>query len=241
MDAATFRALGHRLVDQLAEFLDSLPRRPVTHDESPSAVRDALDLIGSAPGIGNGSGAASGTDRAIAVRPLAVQRTPALLRIHHRAAGADRDSRRLSRRGREPERRRVDAVAGCHRDRVANRALDCLVHRLPGRLRRPARERRQHGEHRLLPRRAGGEGRLERARARRRCRWPDRGFASTPRPKRTRGFRRPRTSAASARHRSGGSRPTRNCAWTSPRCAGRSKRTSPRATCRAWWSARPGR
>ncbi len=30
MDAATFRALGHRLVDQIAEFLESLPRGPVT-------------------------------------------------------------------------------------------------------------------------------------------------------------------------------------------------------------------
>jgi aromatic-L-amino-acid/L-tryptophan decarboxylase len=49
MDAATFRALGHRLVDQVAGFLDSLPRGPVTRDESPSAVRDALDLSGSLP------------------------------------------------------------------------------------------------------------------------------------------------------------------------------------------------
>jgi aromatic-L-amino-acid/L-tryptophan decarboxylase len=49
MDSATFRALGHRLVDQLAEFLESVPRRPVTHDESPSAVRDALDLQGPLP------------------------------------------------------------------------------------------------------------------------------------------------------------------------------------------------
>jgi aromatic-L-amino-acid decarboxylase len=49
MDAATFGAIGHRLVDQLAEFLDSVPRRPVTRDESPSAVRDALDLTGPLP------------------------------------------------------------------------------------------------------------------------------------------------------------------------------------------------
>jgi hypothetical protein len=33
----TFRALGHRLVDQVADLLESLPRCPVTHDESPSA------------------------------------------------------------------------------------------------------------------------------------------------------------------------------------------------------------
>ena len=56
MDAATFRALGHRLVDQLADFLDSLPRGPVTHDESPSAVRDALDLTGRLPESGTDPG-----------------------------------------------------------------------------------------------------------------------------------------------------------------------------------------
>jgi aromatic-L-amino-acid/L-tryptophan decarboxylase len=52
MDAATFRALGHRLVDQIAGFLESLPRGPVTRDESPSAVRDALDLTGRLPESG---------------------------------------------------------------------------------------------------------------------------------------------------------------------------------------------
>ena len=52
MDAATFRALGHRLVDQLADVLESLPHGPVTRDESPSAVRDALDLTGPLPESG---------------------------------------------------------------------------------------------------------------------------------------------------------------------------------------------
>jgi aromatic-L-amino-acid/L-tryptophan decarboxylase len=56
MDAATFRELGHRLVDQLASFLESLPRRPVTRDESPSAVRDALDLTGGLPESGTDPG-----------------------------------------------------------------------------------------------------------------------------------------------------------------------------------------
>ncbi len=52
MDAATFRSLGHRLVDQLAGFLESMPRGPVTHGESPSAVREALDLSGPLPESG---------------------------------------------------------------------------------------------------------------------------------------------------------------------------------------------
>jgi glutamate/tyrosine decarboxylase-like PLP-dependent enzyme len=37
-----FRALGHHLIDRLADFLASLPERPVTPGESPSAVREAL-------------------------------------------------------------------------------------------------------------------------------------------------------------------------------------------------------
>lgn len=43
-----FRKLGHALVDQIAEFLDSLPRRPVTPGESPATIRHLLrDLLGS--------------------------------------------------------------------------------------------------------------------------------------------------------------------------------------------------
>lgn len=49
MDAETFRTLGHRLVDQLAESLESIPSGPVTRDESPLAVREALDLSGPLP------------------------------------------------------------------------------------------------------------------------------------------------------------------------------------------------
>jgi glutamate/tyrosine decarboxylase-like PLP-dependent enzyme len=52
MDAATFRSLGHRLVDQLAGFLESVPLGPVTCDESPSAVREALSLTGPLPESG---------------------------------------------------------------------------------------------------------------------------------------------------------------------------------------------
>jgi len=52
MDAATFRRLGYRLVDRLADFLDGLPRGPVTHDESPSALRDALGTAAPLPEAG---------------------------------------------------------------------------------------------------------------------------------------------------------------------------------------------
>jgi aromatic-L-amino-acid decarboxylase len=56
MDAATFRALGHRLVDQVAASLESIPGGPVTRDESPSAVREALDLNGPLPEQGMDAG-----------------------------------------------------------------------------------------------------------------------------------------------------------------------------------------
>ena len=39
---AEFRAIGHRLVDQLADLLESIPQRPVTPGERPSEVRAAL-------------------------------------------------------------------------------------------------------------------------------------------------------------------------------------------------------
>ena len=47
-----FRTLGHRLVDQLADALDAIPRGPVTRDASPSAVREAMGLSGPLPESG---------------------------------------------------------------------------------------------------------------------------------------------------------------------------------------------
>jgi glutamate/tyrosine decarboxylase-like PLP-dependent enzyme len=42
MSREQFRSLGHNLVDQLADFLGSVPGRPVTRAESPEKVRTAL-------------------------------------------------------------------------------------------------------------------------------------------------------------------------------------------------------
>ena len=53
MSAERFRAAGHRLVDQIATLLESIPGRLVTPDESPSAVRDALGLNGPLPEDGD--------------------------------------------------------------------------------------------------------------------------------------------------------------------------------------------
>jgi aromatic-L-amino-acid/L-tryptophan decarboxylase len=48
-----FRALGHQLVDRIADLLASIPSRPVTRDESPSSIRDALGLNGPLPEEGS--------------------------------------------------------------------------------------------------------------------------------------------------------------------------------------------
>ena len=57
MDAERFRALGHSLVDQIASLLESIPSGPVTRDESPSAVREALGLNAGLPNEGTDAAA----------------------------------------------------------------------------------------------------------------------------------------------------------------------------------------
>lgn len=49
MDAERFRSAGHRLIDLVADLLASVPERPVTRGEAPSAIRQALDLEGPLP------------------------------------------------------------------------------------------------------------------------------------------------------------------------------------------------
>ena len=49
MTAEEFRALGTQLIHRIADFLDSIPARPVTPGESPSQVRNFLDADRSIP------------------------------------------------------------------------------------------------------------------------------------------------------------------------------------------------
>ena len=56
IDAATFRKLGHGLVDQLAELLAEVPNGRVQPGESPSEIRRALDLDGPLPEQGSAPG-----------------------------------------------------------------------------------------------------------------------------------------------------------------------------------------
>ena len=52
MSSDEFRAVGHQLVDRIAAFFDSLPERPVTPGESPSAIRQVLSANRSLPSGG---------------------------------------------------------------------------------------------------------------------------------------------------------------------------------------------
>ena len=49
IDAETFKALGHQLVDEIATLLDGIAAGPVTRERTPAGVREALGLQGPLP------------------------------------------------------------------------------------------------------------------------------------------------------------------------------------------------
>jgi len=52
MEAMDFRSVGHRLVDQIGDFLAALPNGPVTPGESPETVRRLLNAPRELPQFG---------------------------------------------------------------------------------------------------------------------------------------------------------------------------------------------
>src|SRR5580765_987618 len=57
MDRETFQAVGHRLVDQLAGLLESVPARPVAPASTPFEIREALNLTAPLPEEGTDAAA----------------------------------------------------------------------------------------------------------------------------------------------------------------------------------------
>jgi glutamate/tyrosine decarboxylase-like PLP-dependent enzyme len=57
MSAAAFRTAGHDLVDRIADWLERLPEQPVMQDETPAAVRLALNAERTLPEGGTDAGA----------------------------------------------------------------------------------------------------------------------------------------------------------------------------------------
>ena len=57
MSGEEFRSAGHKLVDRIGDFLDSLSQRPVTTGESPSQIREVLDARRGLPDAGMDAGA----------------------------------------------------------------------------------------------------------------------------------------------------------------------------------------
>ena len=158
-----FRALGYRLVDRIAEHLRSLPSKPVTAAEPADVVRRALNADRRLPEHGGDPGDAVESGQRAPLRALALQRPSAVFRLHHVERRADRHARRAAGGGCQSQLRVVDAVADGHGNRSADRALDCRADRVSHRRRRPARQRRQHGQLRLPPRGESGKGRMGRA------------------------------------------------------------------------------
>ena len=242
MTGAEFRDAGHGLVDRIADWLEALPDGPVTRDESPADVRRARDRpIAGYRNRGTDARRTARRGGGAAVPPLALQRPSTFLRLHHVEPGADRRARRSARVGRQPERRRLAPGADGDRDRSADGSLDCGTDRVSVRGRRTAGQRRQHGELRLLPRRAHRQGDDEGADPEGcdRCR---RSFASTPRSKRTPGSRRPPICSASGPTPFDGFPPTSSSGWMPLRSKQQIVgRHEPAETCRFWSSARPDR
>ncbi len=204
MDAERFRALGHSLIDQIASLLESIPHGPVTRDQSPSAVREALGLNGGLPAEGTDAATLLASTTKLAVRALAVQWSPALLRLHHVVAGADRNPWR-------PARVRLNPNVGAWPLSPAASEIEAQTFagsRSSSAIRPTAADSSSAAA--TWPTSSASSPHVPRAPAGMfvATASPDRVGSSrcTRPPRRTRGFRRPPISPASARRRSAGFR-----------------------------------
>ncbi len=210
MTGDQFRSLGHDLVDRIADFLDTVRARPVTRAESPEEVRAALGATRALPEQGQG--------------PEALLRDATNLLLEHSLFNGHPRFYGYITSSAAPIGMLADLLAAAVNANVGAWKLSPMateieapgdsmargVHRLPGRLRRSASERRQHGQSHVLPGRPRRAGRLGRSQARRRRRV--RACASTPPRKLTRGSTKPPTWPASAQTRFIGS--TEAARWT---------------------------
>ena len=105
MNTKEFRALGYRLVDQVAELLGSLPSRPVTLGESPRQIRAILGDARLPERQDRCRGHYWNRCGAFAGGALAFQRPSALYGIHHVARRSVGSAGRVAGRGRESQRR----------------------------------------------------------------------------------------------------------------------------------------
>ena len=122
MSPEEFRAAGHRLVDEIAGFLESLKHRPPNKDEAPSALR-ALLPARLEEGGHDASRLLAETVPLLLEHSLFNGASP-LLRLHHVLAGPDRRTGGPARRGREPQPGRLAALADRVGDRGPVGALD---------------------------------------------------------------------------------------------------------------------
>ena len=155
MDPASFRAAGHALVDRVADLLDSLAERPVAPHTTPSAIRARLG-DGRLPEAGSDPVALLDQATSLLFDNSTFNGHPRFFGYITASRGADRCACRHARGGGQSKLRRVVAVARRDRDRAPSRAVGRGVHRVSRVVRWPVRQRRQHGEHGLLPRRAYG-------------------------------------------------------------------------------------
>ncbi len=132
LEPETFRTIGHELVDRITDHLAGIADRPVAPDTTPAAFRT---ILGDTPLPDTGTDAATLVANAteLLFNTLHLQRSPAVLGLHHCFGSAHRRAGGAADRGGEPERRSLGLGAHRDRDRGADDPLDRRATRLSAR------------------------------------------------------------------------------------------------------------